>query len=209
MILCQTNCYYTVWSPIRDYELKVVESHQAGKADTSGTAKAVVASLADLGIRGCDEDRIQMLREPEQQRAFGVPEAHIPGHAFHTYTISSPDGTSVLEFKHNICGRGVYAQGSVDAVEFLVGRMQVHASASWHLIIFSFSSTICPRFVSLHLLQSKCRHGHIQPYDCTLTPIYFYRRVYLCIHKSTHTRSHKYTHISLSYSNRYSSSIAM
>ena len=110
----------------------MVESHQAGKADTSGTAKAVVASLADLGIEGCEEQRIQMIREPEQQKAFGVPEAHIPGHAFHTYTISSPDGTSVLELKHNMCGRGVYAQGSVDAVEFLLGRMQVSAKNCYH-----------------------------------------------------------------------------
>jgi dihydrodipicolinate reductase len=30
------------------FELSVVESHQKGKADTSGTAKAVVASLAEL-----------------------------------------------------------------------------------------------------------------------------------------------------------------
>ena len=92
-----------------------------------------MASLADLGISGCEEEQIQMVREPEEQKAFGVPDAHIPGHAFHTYTISSPDGTSVLELKHNICGRGVYAQGSTDAVEFLLGRMQVIAR------IFSYS----------------------------------------------------------------------
>ena len=86
-----------------------------------------MASLAELGISGCEEEQIQMLRDPEEQKAFGVPDAHIPGHAFHTYTISSPDGTSVLELKHNICGRGVYAQGSTDAVDFLLGRMQVIA----------------------------------------------------------------------------------
>jgi 4-hydroxy-tetrahydrodipicolinate reductase len=31
------------------YRLEVIESHQRAKADTSGTAKAVVASFAKLG----------------------------------------------------------------------------------------------------------------------------------------------------------------
>lgn len=32
------------------YTLDVVESHQRNKADTSGTAKAVVKSFADMGV---------------------------------------------------------------------------------------------------------------------------------------------------------------
>ena len=31
------------------YKLEVTESHQRGKADTSGTAKAVIASFAKMG----------------------------------------------------------------------------------------------------------------------------------------------------------------
>lgn len=49
----------------------------------------------------------------------GVPEAHISGHAFHTYTVTSPEGDVTLEFKHNVCGREVYAEGTVDAAIFL------------------------------------------------------------------------------------------
>ena len=52
-----------------------------------------------------------MLRDAPGQREFGVPEDALPGHAFHTYTLTSPDGTVELEFKHNVCGRAVYGEG--------------------------------------------------------------------------------------------------
>ena len=53
---------------LKGYKLDVVESHQTGKADTSGTAKAVVESMGGLGLNGSTEN-IQMIREPEQQVA--------------------------------------------------------------------------------------------------------------------------------------------
>ena len=40
------------------YKLDVVESHQRNKADTSGTAKAVVASFQQMGIEGFKEVRL-------------------------------------------------------------------------------------------------------------------------------------------------------
>jgi dihydrodipicolinate reductase len=40
------------------YKLEVVESHQRNKADTSGTAKAVVASFQQMGIQAFKEVRI-------------------------------------------------------------------------------------------------------------------------------------------------------
>ena len=56
-----------------------------------------------------------------------MPKEHIPeytgdkgsGHAYHTYTITSEDETVEFVFKHNVKGRKVYAEGSVDAAEFL------------------------------------------------------------------------------------------
>ena len=70
---------------LKGYKLDVVESHQTGKADTSGTAKAVVESMGGLGLNGSTE-KIQMIREPEQQVAeMGVPKEHLGHHAFHTY----------------------------------------------------------------------------------------------------------------------------
>lgn len=39
-----------------------------------------------------------------------VPEEHLLGHAYHTYRLTSPDGSVGFEFQHNVCGR--WAGGS-------------------------------------------------------------------------------------------------
>lgn len=49
----------------------------------------------------------------------GVPEEHLLGHAYHTYTLTSPDASVQLQFQHNVNGRAIYAEGTVDAVFFL------------------------------------------------------------------------------------------
>lgn len=102
------------------YAMTVTESHQAGKADTSGTAKAVVQSFNDMGVE-FDVGDIEMVRRaPESMDRMGVPGKYVTtGHAYHTYALTSADGTVNFEFRHNVCGRAVYAAGTVDAVEFL------------------------------------------------------------------------------------------
>ncbi|CAN8070459.1 unnamed protein product [Agarophyton chilense] len=102
------------------YQLTVTESHQSTKADTSGTAKSVVNSFNKLGLDfGIDE--IDKVRDEERS----IHEMHVPkeyvtsGHAYHTYHLTSPDGTVNFEFQHNVCGRRFYAAGTVDAVQFL------------------------------------------------------------------------------------------
>lgn len=103
----------------KGYHLAVTESHQQGKADTSGTAKAMVAYFNDLGIP-FDAGQIRMVRDPETQRTeLGIPEAHLGGHAWHTYTLTSADQTVTFAITHNINGRSVYSQGTLDAVTFL------------------------------------------------------------------------------------------
>ena len=57
------------------------------------------------------------------QTAFGVPESHLNGHAFHTYALTSLDNTVEFQFQHNVCGRRTYAEGTVDAVGFLYLKM--------------------------------------------------------------------------------------
>lgn len=110
------------------YGLRVVESHQASKRDTSGTAKAIVASFKRLGV-SFDSDQIEMVREPEAQlRDMKVPEEHLLGHAYHTYRLASPDGTVGFEFQHNVCGRTIYAEGTVDAVLFLDAQIRSGSS---------------------------------------------------------------------------------
>mmetsp|Transcript_27419 Transcript_27419/g.41513 ORF Transcript_27419/g.41513 Transcript_27419/m.41513 type:complete len:330 (-) Transcript_27419:139-1128(-) len=107
------------------YELSVVESHQKTKADTSGTAKAVIESLKTLANDKdfvADND-VKMIRNDEESVSFGVPEDSLTGHAFHTYTLKSPDGTVEFQLQHNVAGRSVYAEGTADAVKFLAKKI--------------------------------------------------------------------------------------
>ncbi|TYI65269.1 hypothetical protein E1A91_D09G145800v1 [Gossypium mustelinum] len=72
--------------------LGVMESHQAGKLDTSGTAKAIISCFQKLGWVG--GGGIQMIRDPKQQiEMMGVVEEHLSGHACHLYHLTSPDQT--------------------------------------------------------------------------------------------------------------------
>lgn len=108
----------------KGWELEVEESHQKTKADTSGTAKAVVASMQKMGLQYSEEDIRKVREEEEQMEWMGVPAEHLGGHAFHTYNIDSADGLVHFEFQHNICGRRIYAEGTIDACEFLYERVK-------------------------------------------------------------------------------------
>lgn len=103
------------------YTMTVKESHQKTKADTSGTAKEMVQSFKRLGI-DFDVEQIQKLRDDQSSTGFGVPPDSLDGHAFHTYTLQSPDKSVEFQFKHNVCGRRTYAEGVADAVQFLAAR---------------------------------------------------------------------------------------
>ncbi|MBU8911356.1 MAG: dihydrodipicolinate reductase [Desulfobacterales bacterium] len=101
------------------YDLEVAESHQNGKADTSGTAKAMAGYFNKLGA-DFDINDIQMVRDPKvQEKEWGIPKEHLAGHGWHTYTLKSPDRSTLFEFKHNINGRDIYVIGTFDAVLFL------------------------------------------------------------------------------------------
>lgn len=107
----------------KDYTLQVIESHQKGKADTSGTAKAMVGYFNRLGVR-FNVDEIQMVRDPEiQAKEMNIPEEHLKGHGWHTYTLTAKDGSALFEFKHNVNGRDIYASGTFDAVQFLAQKI--------------------------------------------------------------------------------------
>ncbi|KAL9186922.1 hypothetical protein ACHAXT_010642 [Thalassiosira profunda] len=105
------------------YKLEVTESHQKTKADTSGTAKAVISSLKKLSDDGFETKDINMLRDDESSLAFGVSPDALNGHAFHTYTLTSPDGSVNFQLQHNVEGRTVYAEGTADAVRFLATKL--------------------------------------------------------------------------------------
>ncbi|MFU8769623.1 MAG: dihydrodipicolinate reductase [Desulfotignum sp.] len=101
------------------YTLEIKESHQQGKADTSGTARAMVGYFNRLGL-AFSSDQIQQIRDPRVQRTeLQIPDAFLSGHGWHTYTLTAPDGSALFEFKHNINGRQIYVEGTFDAVRFL------------------------------------------------------------------------------------------
>ena len=51
-----------------------------------------------------------------------VPSEHLPGHAYHTYALTSADGTVTFELRHNVNGRSTYAEGVADACLFLAAK---------------------------------------------------------------------------------------
>ena len=106
------------------YSLKVEESHQKTKVDTSGTAKAVVSSFNKMGLEQSVEDIIKYRTDAEAMEVLGVPEGALKGHAFHTYSLVSKDETVAFQFKHNVSGRRFYAEGTADAVGFLAAKVK-------------------------------------------------------------------------------------
>ena len=102
----------------KGYTLEIVESHQSGKADTSGTAKAMIEYFNELGIP-FTKDQIKMVREPEEQINVGIPREALKGHGWHTYVLKSEDGSVLFKFTHNVNGRDVYSRGTLDAIIYL------------------------------------------------------------------------------------------
>lgn len=119
----------------KGYTLAIKESHQKGKADTSGTAKAMVRYFNQMGLR-FKEDQIAKERDPEiQSSRWGIPEKYLTGHGWHTYTLISGDKTVCFEFTHNVNGREVYAQGTLDALLYLSTKLSEGARGQVYTMI--------------------------------------------------------------------------
>lgn len=117
------------------YSLEIRESHQLGKADTSGTAKAMVRYFNQMGLR-FGEDQIAKERDPKiQATQWGVPQNYLAGHGWHTYTLNSADKTVCFEFTHNVNGRDVYARGTLDAIQYLNARVNEGAAGIVYTMI--------------------------------------------------------------------------
>jgi 4-hydroxy-tetrahydrodipicolinate reductase len=108
----------------KGYSLAIKESHQKGKADTSGTAKAMVRYFNSLGLPFTQEE-IKKERDPKiQKNVWGIHEEYLSGHGWHTYSLDSNDKTVHFEFTHNVNGRDVYAIGTLDALIYLAKKVQ-------------------------------------------------------------------------------------
>jgi len=111
----------------KGYTLEIRESHQHGKADTSGTAKAMVEYFNRLGL-AFEAENIVMERDPEIQKSeWRIPEAYLTGHGWHTYSLVSDDKTVRFEFTHNVNGRDVYAKGTLEALDYLQNKINQDA----------------------------------------------------------------------------------
>jgi 4-hydroxy-tetrahydrodipicolinate reductase len=116
------------------YDLSVGETHQKGKADTSGTAKALIALLQKSGAKFSEND-LSLCRDPDiQKKKWGIPEEHLTGHAFHTYDLFNSDKSAHFSFSHNVLGRKIYSEGTLDAVRFLAPRIDDKVTRSYNMI---------------------------------------------------------------------------
>jgi 4-hydroxy-tetrahydrodipicolinate reductase len=119
----------------KGYVLEIKESHQKGKADTSGTAKAMVRYFNQMGLSFSADDIVKE-RDPETQASrWAIPQEYLAGHGWHTYTLTSEDKTVRFEFTHNVNGRDVYARGTLDAVLFLQARISEGAQGNVYTMI--------------------------------------------------------------------------
>ncbi|CAJ1426408.1 unnamed protein product [Effrenium voratum] len=96
----------------------------AASVAVSARFTSQVASFQQLGVDAFKHDDIKMLRDDASQRAFGVPEEYSTGHAFHTYSLTSGDGSVQFQFQHNVCGRRTYGEGVADAVQFIADKVK-------------------------------------------------------------------------------------
>jgi len=112
----------------KGYSLSIKESHQKGKADTSGTAKAMTGYFNALGTPYSEDDIIKERNPETQKTVWGIPEKYLTGHGWHTYSLVSNDQTVRFEFTHNVNGRDVYVQGTLDAVLYLSNKIEEGAA---------------------------------------------------------------------------------
>lgn len=68
-----------------------IESHQAKKGkDKSGTMDTVFReAMVPLGLEGATYEEMWAIRNPETQKALGVPERALGGHGWHMYAVTS------------------------------------------------------------------------------------------------------------------------
>lgn len=69
-------------------------------------------------------DIVKIRDASQQQDRLQIPEQYLTGHAYHTYRLTSKDRTVSFEFQHNVRGRRIYAEGTVDAALFLAKKVR-------------------------------------------------------------------------------------
>jgi 4-hydroxy-tetrahydrodipicolinate reductase len=125
---CQNELPFVMGTTGGDRKLlsDTVESSPIAAVIAPNMAKQIVGFQAmmeyafnSLGVP-YSQANILKEREPESQKSqWGIPEAYLTGHGWHTYSLVSEDETVKFEFTHNVNGRDIYAKGTLDALIFL------------------------------------------------------------------------------------------
>lgn len=102
------------------FSWRCTESHQQGKKDVSGTARALLPSFQALGFSNANVEHVTSIRDPEQQRTLGVAEEFLAGHGWHRYEGERDGMTIALEHRTN--GRAMYAAGALKACGFALAK---------------------------------------------------------------------------------------
>ncbi len=97
-------------------DVRIVESHQHKKPDTSGTARAIAGAV------NVPEAEITKVRDVGAQLALGVPPEHLGGHAYHNF-IFTGQGVEI-KVSTRIHGRETYAEGAITLAEALLNQKE-------------------------------------------------------------------------------------
>jgi len=109
---------------LENWEIRIVESHQSGKKDVSGTAMTIGKIVQGLGVNFVGEKNIRSVRRDDiEQLLMGIPDFALSGHGWHKYSLVSPDRKVTLGFEHNINGRDTYVDGTIMALDFLTKKV--------------------------------------------------------------------------------------
>jgi dihydrodipicolinate reductase len=94
----------------RSYDVSVTESHQASKTTVPGTAKKIAELL------GHPDLPITSIRDPHvQATTYGVPAAHLGGHALHDIVIRG--GGAEISLGTRVMGRETYVHGVLELIQ--------------------------------------------------------------------------------------------
>lgn len=113
-------------SMMKHMNVSIAESHQAGKKDVSGTARAL-SKLIDF-----DEETIVSVRDRTTQLALGVPEEYLDGHAYHDFVFTGQGVT--IKVLTQVHGRATYAEGAIAVAERLVANPKRLMSGTYQLV---------------------------------------------------------------------------
>lgn len=115
LMLKVMNMLATNGPHLRNYPVRISESHQAGKTSVPGTAVSMAQSL---GVAASD---IVSIRDPRvQEKELGMAPEHLGRHAYHRIEIA--DATTRVVLETRVLGDAPYAAGVAQIIAAIEAR---------------------------------------------------------------------------------------